>query len=278
MPGAQVSAQITFDGGSLNFRDEFSQPIVTVEFGKLSKTHETIGKDKITQIFGEKADRIRVEGVITQNQIEDVYDLTEVADSAKSATLLLEEWSGEAVLGDSASIKPRQEVHTDDGDQYWLYDVTLPFIEVERATSAQEAVPEGRDIKPKQGNPDFTAQKTGSSGNDNSDDGGDSSSEETGPDEPPDLGGSISVEKDESKVTGILTTSTAERLAEDRLQERLENEDAYGNVTQVTTSNVSGSQGGDKSEFTGEISYYYSKNGETVTLDFKIVITDEGII
>lgn len=276
MPGAQVSAQITFDGGSLNFRDEFSQPIVTVEFGKLSKTHETIGKDKITQIFGEKADRIRVEGVITQNQIEDVYDLTEVADSAKSATLLLEEWSGEAVLGDSASIKPRQEVHTDDGDQYWLYDVTLPFIEVERATSAQEAAPDG--IDPKEGNPDFTAQKTGSSGNDNGGDGGDSSSEDTGPDEPPDLGGSISVDKKEKDVTGILTTSTAEGLAEDKLQERLESENAYQNVTQITTSNVSGSQGGDKSEFTGEISYYYSKNGETVTLDFEVVITEESII
>lgn len=277
MPEAQVSAQITFDGGTLNFRDEFSQPIVTVEFGKLSKTHETIGKDKITQIFGEKADRIRVEGVITQEQIEDVYDLTEVADSAKSATLLLEEWSGEAVLGDSASIKPRQEVHTHDGDQYWLYDVTLPFIEVERATSAQEAAPDG--IKPKAGNPDDIAQKTGSSGNDNGGDGGDSSgTEETGPDEPPTLGGSISVKKEEKDVTGILTTSTAERLAENELQDKLENENAYQHVTQVTTSNVSGSQGGDKSEFTGEISYYYSKNGETVTLDFEVVITEESII
>lgn len=117
----QTSARI---GYVLEFRDAFAQPMVDIEMGRQTKTHETLDDETVTQVFGEKADRIGIQGVITSRQINDAKNLSDSfwGDVYEVRT---EEWSGRATVK-NVTITPRK----DKWEGYWLYDVTIDLIEV----------------------------------------------------------------------------------------------------------------------------------------------------
>jgi hypothetical protein len=116
----QTSAKV---GDILEFRDEFAQPMVDLEMGKQTKTHETLDGKSITQVYGEKADRIGVQGVITDAQLSAARRLNDARNDVFEVRT--EEWSGSAVVN-NVTITPRK----DKWEGNWLYDITIDLIEV----------------------------------------------------------------------------------------------------------------------------------------------------
>lgn len=258
MPEPQIKGNI--GNGLVEFKDDFSQPTVTVEFGKLTKTHDTIGKKSITQVFGEKADQIRVEGVITNSQIEDAYKLKE----KKDVKVRLEEWSGTAVVQDGLSIIPRREVWNGPDGKYWLYDITIELVEVTRTQASPQTSNDSDD------------DATDSSDSGETDSGEtDSESESDDPSQQSELGssipdGPISGEISRSENDGFLTVTDAEEKIEEVVKSRV------SNVLSVNVGSVSASRGGDSDVFTADnVTINQRRNGEnnseTKTVNISIV-------
>ncbi len=266
MPSPQVAAQLKSGSTTLKFDDEFSQPTVSVEFGNLSTTHETIGNDKITQVYGEKATRIQLEGVIRQDQIETAYGLSEPGsnNSGDTVKVVLEEWSGTAVVDDNASIKPRREIYSkDDGTSHWLYDLSMSFIEVDRVSSASDLVQNPRASN--------RTSNNSSSNDSSSSDSSSSDSSSSGSGEFPDLANDENFDQRRTITTDdFLTTSDIEEEAQEDI------EDAAPDVTQISFSNIKSSQsgsGGGTASVTA--TYYHSPTQKSGKVDIKYIIKEE---
>lgn len=123
--GGQTPAKIGGIDG-LVFNDEFAQPTVDLALGKQTTTHETLGEESVTQVFGRKADRVSLQGVVTADQLGSVRALN--LPSSGPHTVRTEEWSGTATIK-SIDITQRREKY--EGD--WLYDVAIEMVENEGA-------------------------------------------------------------------------------------------------------------------------------------------------
>jgi len=123
--GGQTPAQIGGISG-LVFKEAFAQPTVDLQLGKQTTTHETLGKESITQVFGEKADRISLQGVVTADQLPSVRLLND--PSSGPYDVRTEEWSGTATIK-SIDITKRRDKY--EGE--WLYDVAIEMVENEAA-------------------------------------------------------------------------------------------------------------------------------------------------
>lgn len=277
MPSPQVAAQLKSGSTTLKFDDEFSQPTVSVEFGNLSTTHETIGNDKITQVYGEKATRIQLEGVIRQDQIETAYDLSEPGsnNSGDTVKVVLEEWSGTAVVDDNASIKPRREIYSkDDGTSHWLYDLSMSFIEVDRksASNLVQGDPRASNQTSNNSSSSDSSSSDSSSSDSSSSDSSGSDSSSSGSDEFPDLAGS------DSNFEQSRTIETDETLLTSDIEERAETDiqDAAPNVTQVSFSNTELRRGG-SGDGTASVTatYYHSSSGKSGKVDIKYTLKEE---
>jgi hypothetical protein len=123
--GGQTPAQI---GGirGLKFKEAFAQPTVDLQLGKQTTTHETLGEESITQVFGRKADRVSLQGVVTAEQLGSVRALN--LPSSGPHSVRTEEWSGTATIK-SIDITQRREKY--EGE--WLYDVAIEMVENEGA-------------------------------------------------------------------------------------------------------------------------------------------------
>lgn len=117
MPRERITAKI----GPLTFNGDFPDPIVDVKSSAQIAEHETIDGENIVQIMGESPRDISVEGVIYEDQLPIVDNLT----SKGEVEVYTQRWTGMAVV-DTVDTGYRREADPETGK--WAYDVAIDLI------------------------------------------------------------------------------------------------------------------------------------------------------
>ena len=116
--------------GTLNF--SFSDPAINVTTEQRTVEHETIDDQVIVQTLGRKPDRVSIEGVVRDYELDTIDRLTQTG----VVELRTDRWSGDVVVKSTDTSFKRAK----SSDNSWLYDATLECLEVDELPPQQELV------------------------------------------------------------------------------------------------------------------------------------------
>lgn len=129
MPPDRTRARI----GPMEFAARYGDPDVDVRSESNTVEKNTVDDNIFVQVIGRRADRITVDGIILEDNIEDLDKLI----GAGEVSVRTHRWSGVAVVLETSStythsydIAPPEEVESE-----WLYNVTIDLIEVDEIPS-----------------------------------------------------------------------------------------------------------------------------------------------
>lgn len=120
MPVERTSARV----GPLEFHSDFADPYVDVDKEMRTADHETINDNFVVQVLGRKPDKITIEGIVYDFQLDDADQLI----SSGQIDVRTDRWSGTAVVT-NVSTTFRREADSQTGR--WAYDITIDLTEVE---------------------------------------------------------------------------------------------------------------------------------------------------
>lgn len=111
--------------GTLEFT--YADPSVSVTTEQRTVEHETLDDDIVVQTMGRLPDQISVEGVVTEDELFLIDNLTE----SGVIELRTERWKGNIVVKSTSTDFKRAKAEKGK----WLYDATIECIEVEEEFS-----------------------------------------------------------------------------------------------------------------------------------------------
>lgn len=128
MPSSRIRARI----GPLEFQTRFADPVVDVDTESNTVEKQTLNDEIIIQKLGRNADRVHIEGIVTEDQLDDLDELV----ALEEVGVRTQRWSGLAVVtAASSDYTQSYDMTYDDNDfaNEWLYEVRIDLLEVLRA-------------------------------------------------------------------------------------------------------------------------------------------------